>query len=85
MVVERLDDKLAETRAASAEMIPADKRELMERATQELEKNVWQMGLAEGDEAPDFTLPIARQGGTVTLSAVLREGPAVLSFYRGQW
>lgn len=37
-----------------------------------------------GDEAPDFTLPDPR-GGEVALSALLREGPVVLAFYRGGW
>jgi peroxiredoxin len=37
-----------------------------------------------GDEAPDFTLPSAA-GGLVTLSELLRSGPAVVTFYRGGW
>ncbi|HEY1957043.1 MAG TPA: peroxiredoxin-like family protein [Polyangiaceae bacterium] len=39
---------------------------------------------AVGSKAPDFSLPDAR-GGTVTLSELLAEGPAVIAFYRGAW
>jgi peroxiredoxin len=38
----------------------------------------------EGERAPNFRLPNA-QGGSVELHALLRHGPVVLSFYRGQW
>jgi peroxiredoxin len=46
-------------------------------------------GIAEravkaGETAPDFTLPDVR-GDSVTLSALLRDGPVVLTFYRGGW
>jgi hypothetical protein len=37
-----------------------------------------------GDRAPDFSLPNAR-GETVSLSATLARGPAVVAFYRGHW
>ena len=37
-----------------------------------------------GDNAPDFVLPNVR-GGTTQLGDLLKEGPVVLSFYRGGW
>ena len=40
--------------------------------------------LRPGDAAPDFTLPAAG-GGTVQLSALLENGPVVLTWYRGGW
>jgi peroxiredoxin len=40
--------------------------------------------LKVGDQAPDFSLPRAG-GGTVTLVDLLRQGPVVLTFYRGEW
>lgn len=40
--------------------------------------------VAERDRAPNFRLPNA-QGGSVELYALLRQGPVVLTFYRGQW
>lgn len=40
--------------------------------------------LREGAIAPDFELPNA-VGDLVRLSDLLRSGPVILSFYRGQW
>ena len=36
------------------------------------------------DQAPDFVLP-DQHGAKVSLSALLRNGPVVLIFYRGEW
>lgn len=41
-------------------------------------------GLSIGDKAPEFTLPNAL-GEKITLSEILKSGPVVLKFYRGQW
>ncbi len=38
----------------------------------------------EGDQAPDFSLP-ADDGGTVTLSEMLNQGPVLLLWFRGGW
>lgn len=64
---------------------PADETAVMDRAAKEL----FDTGLAEqatnvGDTAPGFSLPNAT-GDTVTLNDLLRLGPVVLSFYRGNW
>ncbi|MBK1832751.1 peroxiredoxin-like family protein [Roseibacillus ishigakijimensis] len=37
-----------------------------------------------GDQAPDFTLPNA-VGKEVTLSELLKDGPVILTWYRGSW
>jgi hypothetical protein len=37
-----------------------------------------------GDKAPDFSLQDGN-GKQISLEALLTKGPAVLSFYRGQW
>lgn len=39
---------------------------------------------ATGGQAPDFDLPNVR-GGSTRLSQQLKQGPVVLSFYRGGW
>jgi len=41
--------------------------------------------VAEGDLAPDCTLCEALTGQPVNLHETLAQGPAVLSFYRGDW
>jgi peroxiredoxin len=51
---------------------------------QEIAKINAPRALRAGDRAPGFTLPDAR-GGELSLEAVLKEGPAVIAFYRGQW
>lgn len=47
-------------------------------------KEFLQDSLAVGDVAQDFTLPNAI-GGTRSLSDFLKQGPVVLTFYRGGW
>ena len=37
-----------------------------------------------GESAPDFTLPDV-EGSPVALSDLLKHGPVVLTFYRGEW
>ncbi len=40
--------------------------------------------LARGDRAPDFALRTA-EGRAVSLAGRLRDGPVVISFFRGEW
>ena len=65
--------------------IPAEMRQVMDRANHELADS-GQAGraLAAGDRAPHFTLPSAT-GATVALDQLLAHGPVVLTFYRGAW
>ncbi|WP_201067345.1 MULTISPECIES: peroxiredoxin-like family protein [Thiorhodovibrio] len=62
----------------------ADERDQMEQAAAALAAAMPEPGLRVGETAPDFALPNAR-GETVRLSARLRDGPVVLTFYRGAW
>ena len=80
-----LQQQLDEVRAKSGERIPADKRAIMEQATEELR----QSGLANrsldiGDTMPAFELSNAT-GATVRSADLLARGPLVVSFYRGGW
>jgi peroxiredoxin len=50
----------------------------------EIEASQAAPGLAVGDRAPAFTLPDAL-GRSVSLADLLAEGPAVVTFYRGEW
>jgi peroxiredoxin len=65
--------------------LPADKQQTIAKAFEDLMASDTAAGAPKpGDKAPDFTLPSVH-GGELTLSNALREGPLVLSFYRGSW
>jgi peroxiredoxin len=65
--------------------VPRSVIETMHRATQELiSSGAAQRALKVGDQAPSFTLKDP-EGNAVSLSALLAEGPAIVSFYRGVW
>ncbi|MGP4050435.1 peroxiredoxin-like family protein [Streptomyces sp. 2A115] len=78
----------AELRAfyeARQQQIPAEIREIMRRAGQELaDSGQADRALTVGAQAPRFTLPSAT-GQTLSLDDLLAEGPVVLTFYRGAW
>lgn len=48
------------------------------------ESGVLDRALNVGDTAPDFTLPSAVETN-VTLSELLKDGPVVMTWYRGEW
>jgi len=76
---------LAEQSALARENIPEEKRDVMQDATERLRQSgLVERAVGAGDTAPDFTLPDA-DGNDVTLSERLKDGPVVLSFYRGGW
>ncbi|WP_329242762.1 peroxiredoxin-like family protein [Streptomyces canus] len=70
---------------ARQQQIPAEIREIMRRAGQELADS-GQAGraLSTGAQAPRFSLPTAT-GQTLALDDLLTDGPVVLTFYRGAW
>jgi peroxiredoxin len=41
--------------------------------------------LKVGDKAPAFSLSVANQPVTASLSGVLKRGPAIVEFLRGTW
>jgi peroxiredoxin len=75
---------LAEQLAEQASAAPPDVIESIKAAQAQVEESGVAGGLAVGKPAPDFTLPDAT-GRPVRLSERLKEGPVVLSFYRGEW
>ncbi|MEM7727929.1 MAG: peroxiredoxin-like family protein [Pseudomonadota bacterium] len=85
-----LQDKLDDFRIAfeSGEPpynISPDVVALMHRATKELqETGQANRTLKVGDRLPDFDLPDA-EGRMVRSSELLKDGPLVISFYRGVW
>ena len=65
--------------------VPAEIREIMRRAAQDLaDSGQADRALGAGDRAPRFRLPSAT-GTTVALDDLLTDGPVVLTFYRGAW
>lgn len=64
--------------------VPQDVSDVITAELGEVDRARTAPGLSVGDEAPDFELPDAA-GRPVRLSDVLRNGPVVLSFYRGEW
>lgn len=70
---------------ARQRQIPAEIREIMQRAGQDLaDSGQADRALTVGDKAPRFSLPSAT-GQTLSSDALLAEGPVVLTFYRGAW
>ncbi len=80
-----LTETLAEAVKSSAARIPAEVREVMLQANQEIiETGIVETALKKGDKAPDFSLANAN-GQIVSLAERLKQGPVVLLFYRGGW
>ncbi len=80
-----LTDRITEFTTAMAKNAPP---EVVAALGKELRK-LTESGIAKGaprvgEKAPDFSLPDAH-GVAVTLSGLLREGPVVVTFYRGGW
>jgi peroxiredoxin len=76
-----LADKLAEIRARAGDRIKSINDRLVERL---IAAETAERALKPGDKCPDFALPTA-EGGFERIADVLARGPAVVSFYRGQW
>ena len=65
--------------------VSPEQAEVFKKAAQELAlSGITGRVLKTGAQAPDFTLPNA-VGVPVSLGAALRGGPAVVTFYRGNW
>src|SRR5690242_18759249 len=80
-----LQQQLDELLAHAAERIPAEIRnQLLSPIQQVVLAGASEQAIKEGEAAPDFTLPDAA-GRSVTLSELLKQGPVVVTFYRGAW
>ncbi len=69
--------------------LPDETLETLQNSTEELVRSgIAEQAIGAGDTAPEFELRYSAGNGTGdswSLSTVLEEGPAVLSFYRGGW
>jgi hypothetical protein len=82
----RLDEfKKAFESGAPPYNAPHEAIELMHRATAELKASgIEDSALKVGDRAPNFTL-FNQDHAQVASTDLLREGPLVVSFFRGHW
>ena len=83
---DRLDDfKRAFESGAPPYNVPPEAIKLMHRATAELKASgAEDRALKVGDRAPSFTL-FNQEHAQVTSDDLLRDGPLVVSFFRGHW
>ncbi|MBE9066245.1 AhpC/TSA family protein [Leptolyngbya cf. ectocarpi LEGE 11479] len=80
-----LSAQLAETRAGFQQKVSDEIKSTMDAATEALESaRLADQALPVGAIAPDFELPDAT-GNVVKLSTLLKQGPVVINFYRGEW
>ncbi len=80
-----LKEKLDAMRAGAEERIPAEALAVMHRATEDLRgSGIGDRVLAPGDMSPSFELENTN-GELIASQALLKDGPLVVSFYRGVW
>ncbi|MDQ6971026.1 MAG: peroxiredoxin-like family protein [Mariprofundaceae bacterium] len=80
-----LSEQLEAFSKGFVEKVPAEVVKTMGEATDALRRaDLIEGALKAGDRAPDFDLP-ELAGGRVCLTDALRDGPVVISFYRGAW
>ena len=80
-----LNEKLEEMRSASWGRWAPEKVAILHRSFDDLTRSgILERILKKGERAPDFTLKSA-EGAEVSLTALRKQGPVVLAFYRGHW
>jgi peroxiredoxin len=82
--VPNLKQRLEDLKASEEAKLSDEDRKASAQALQEIESAMANPGLNVGEVAPDFTLPDAN-GKPVHLAELLKNGPVVLTFYRGAW
>jgi peroxiredoxin len=79
-----LKEQLAEYRNGWFKRVPAERQAIMERHIAELRNGLAKTALKAGDRAPAIVLGNAK-GETVDVGALLKQGPVIVTFYRGGW
>ena len=80
-----LKNEIEDLKAKCLPQVPDKIKESMRKAEENLRKlRLAERALGTGDIAVDFTLPNAK-GEPVSSEALRKDGPVVLSFYRGSW
>jgi peroxiredoxin len=84
-IASSLSEQLEQRKQQGATKAPPEITALRHAETKKLvESGIAERSPHAGDRAPVFTLPDAN-GQLVNLSALLQQGPVVLTFYRGSW
>jgi peroxiredoxin len=82
---ETLEEKLdARSTEAAGKVDPAVRAEFAKGIEAVAESGIINKAIKVGDTAPDFTLKNA-DAEKITLSTLLKDGPVVLTWYRGGW
>jgi len=80
-----LKDEIQKMQEAMLPQIPEDVLKLLFSKIEELvNSGITERTLNEGDEIPQINLPNA-VGKTINVNSMLKDGPVVISFYRGAW
>jgi len=80
-----LKDEIQKMQEAMLPQIPEDVLKLLFSKIEELvNSGIAERSLNEGDEIPQINLPNA-VGKTINVNSMLKDGPVVISFYRGAW
>jgi peroxiredoxin len=80
-----LKDEIQKMQEAMLPQIPEDVLKLLFSKIEELvNSGIAERTLTEGDEIPQIILPNA-VGKTINVNSMLKDGPVVISFYRGAW
>lgn len=80
-----LQQQLDEQKKTTINKASPEILQIMGQATVDLKASgIENRALTQGDQIPDFSLPDA-QGNEIRLADVLKNGPVVLSIYRGGW
>lgn len=80
-----LTAELEALKASFEQRAPADRKALYDAGTQAvIDAGIVERAKSMGDQAPGFTLT-NQTGQPVSLSALLEQGPVVLTWYRGGW
>src|SRR5580658_9348278 len=80
-----LKEQLAEYRAGWYQRVPAERQAIMQRHIDELRRGtIPRTMLKVGDHAPAIVLENAK-GAIVDVGTLLKNGPVIVTFYRGGW
>ncbi len=81
----KLQEQMDAFKKGFVEQAPEQALKTMERAGEKLrDSGIADRAVKVGDKAPDFSLNNTSET-QISLSALLENGPVVLSFFRGKW